>query len=166
MLSYKHYESSHTSRANSLLQQQYYDHAGGFVVFHERLIAFLVPATLGYLLIRLRGRRPPSSRLARHSGFVAATVATATIMLGFALMMARVLLGLPQRLRWLPWTYDFYPSVGYVVMGSWLGLVFTGRWKRDRLWFEVPGLILGACWIATALIEWFGLALRVNVYRT
>lgn len=131
----------------------------------RRAIAMLIPLTLGYMLVRLRGRRPPSPRMARHPGFVAATVATAAIMLGLALNLAKLLAGKRIRPDGYPWVEDFYPSVGYVVLGSWLALMFTGRWRRDRLWLEVPGIILGFAWIATALAEWVGLGLHLELFR-
>lgn len=139
-----------------------------FLLLHlwlRRVIAMLIPLTLGYMLVRLRGRRPPSPRMARHPGFVAATVATATIMLGLALNLAKLLAGKVVRPDGYPWVVDYYPSVGYVVLGSWLALMFTGRWRRDRLWLEVPGIILGFAWIATALAEWVGLGLQLELFR-
>ncbi len=134
-------------------------------LIHAMTIAVLIPATMTYLAIRLRGRRPPTPRLSRHQGFVAATVATATIMMGLLLNLAKLMMGFPSHRMNVHWVMTFYPSVDYVVLGSWLSLMFTGRWHRDRLWFEIPGIILGAAWIATSLIEWFGLALHLELYR-
>ena len=139
-----------------------------FVLVHlwlRRIIALLIPLTLGYMLVRLRGRRPPSPRMARHPGFVAATVATATIMLGLALNLAKLFAGMRVRPENYPWVADYYPSVGYAVLGSWLSLMFTGRWRRDRLWLEIPGILLGWAWIATALAEWAGPTLQLELFR-
>ena len=51
-------------------------------------------------------------------------------------------------------------NVGGVVAGVWLTLALSGRWRPRRDALDALGILLGACWIAAALltyVAWTGL---------
>ena len=42
----------------------------------------------------------------------------------------------------------------YTILGGWLVLILSGRWRPDRSWIDRAGTAIGAMWIAITVVEW------------
>jgi hypothetical protein len=43
---------------------------------------------------------------------------------------------------------------GALILGSWLTLAFSGRFRREPGWIGRLGMFIGSCWIGAHLISW------------
>ncbi len=97
--------------------------------------SFLMPATLGYLVIRLRRPRPSLDRIALQPGMVANAAMAVIIALVFWLEVDQPALGLWVEL-----------AVLLVMPLSWIVLAVSGRWRREPGWIDRLGVWVGAGW--------------------
>ncbi len=75
-----------------------------------------------------------------------------TLWLGFKTLLLVLMLGVPQK-RPLVKAYlgDGVAIVSWAapaVDGTWLLLMFSGRWRSERGWIDPLGRTLGALWLA------------------
>lgn len=130
--------------------------------FAQTLCALaLAGFTVALLVLRLRRPRPARLRLWRQPG-AAALLASASVLglmtAGSAVLLARV--GWPS-IDDLIWNNGapLFPLPGAAVLGVWITLAASGRWKAERSWIDRSGRAAGAAWVLL-----FGLSLGLH-YR-
>ena len=108
---------------------------------------------LALLLIQYRRPHPRRGRLARRPGHAACCAAAVALALGAGHQLARLAWPNPARVP-----FSFYQlwitvsvQVGPTVLGAWLLLVLSGRWRADPGWVDRLGRLLGSCWIGWML---------------
>jgi hypothetical protein len=110
----------------------------------------LMIASVTMLVIRLRGRRPRRRRLWRQPGLAASAGATLGILVGFAGSLAKWTVSANPQL-WLAHISQFFfearPFVAPGVLGAWLALSLTGRWRSERSAIDRLGRLLGLLWL-------------------
>jgi hypothetical protein len=121
-------------------------------------------AVAGLLVVRLRGPHPPWRRLARQPGLVAAIAAVVGLLPGAAwsAILLRFRAGVALRFNFTEWwmlLVDFVPAV---VLGSWLALALSGRWRAEPGWIDRAGRLLAVYWIVCfAVKEFYRLAMEL-----
>lgn len=127
-------------------------------------ITDLVGIPLAYLLtlaaptmvvLRLRQPRPPRRCLWRQPGMVASVAATVGLLMGLAHFGETTLAALNP----LSGKLSFYftrvtPYAAPSVVGAWLALRLTGRWRSERSGIDRLGRLVGWLWLVEfALVE-------------
>jgi hypothetical protein len=116
--------------------------------------------TMGMVAIRLRSPRPALRRVAREPGFVACAMATLVVAAHALALWAgahlenRFSYAAPKLLHEVCRNaFALLAShAGWAVLVGWLTLALSGRWRGERCWIDRLGRLLGAYWIATALL--------------
>ncbi|WZO98151.1 hypothetical protein EP7_005207 [Isosphaeraceae bacterium EP7] len=146
----------------------------------ERGLVYLASWSVGLLLIRLRGPRPPMHRLMRQPGAVACMSATAAtvVVLAWSTYRSFAELGwtLPRPAGesagglggWLLAAFAAYahavrdiaaPRLGATVppavLCAWIVLGAGGRWKPEGTWIDRLGMAIGWLWLAEVAVEPF-----------
>jgi hypothetical protein len=111
--------------------------------------------TLAWLWLRMRPPRPARPRLWRQPGAVALGAAGAV--LGLEALGCAILVGI------VGWgsVEDFLgshagpllPLPGAAVVGSWVTLAASRRWRAERSWVDRSGRALGAAWVVLAALS-------------
>jgi hypothetical protein len=119
-----------------------------------RTAAFFVTAgpvilveTLGFIAIRLRQPRPPLRRLMAQPGMMSCVASVC-----FLTFLATFLIIASEKAGWpLGGLAEELPApVGRVVATSWMILLLSRRWRFERGWIDMLGVILGCYWIVSA----------------
>jgi hypothetical protein len=144
----------------------------------ERILPLLLPWSIALLTLRLLRPRPRVRRLAQQPGLVASVCAT----LAFGLLATWLVLpagsgrAVPGYLEdnfdyWFPtphlWALpDAFragyaaPLVSFTILGGWVGLALSGRWRPEPSWIDGVAQLVGLLWISVTLIHWLGDCLR------
>ena len=115
----------------------------------------IVAAGWMILLLVLRYRRPcpHRGRLARRPGHVACCAAAVALVVGGLQELVQLASPRPD----IPFSFQTLwiivsMRVGPTVLGAWLLLALSGRWRADRGWMDRLGRLLGCCWIGWMLL--------------
>lgn len=119
---------------------------------------------LALLLLWTRPPRPRRGRLARQPGYVACFVAAVALVVGSLVGLGQYALRdwkfgpfvfphgnfgpLIFREFWITASVPVRPAV----LGAWLLLALSGRWRADPGWMDRLGRLLGWCWIGWHLL--------------
>jgi hypothetical protein len=113
----------------------------------------VVSLTIAVLFLRLRQPRPRLRRVFLQPGAAACATATLAFMVAIVLIMSLWAAG-----STLVHTYNVFVASGqiasYTIMGGWLVLILSGRWRPDRSWIDRAGIAIGAIWIGITVVEW------------
>lgn len=114
----------------------------------------VVPACLGWwtLAVFVLGLLPPRRRfrrLARSPGWMASSAASLAIVLGFVwlLVVGKIQ---PFAIREGNVFVGFQNEISFAVIGAWLAMATSGRWRAEKGWIDRAGRALGLAWMATA----------------
>lgn len=118
----------------------------------------LVAWTFALVAIRLRAPRPGFRRLARQPGFVACGAAAPAALLCAGSGLGFLVSG--SRFRVGPASFIGYtPELCFSVVGAWLALAASGRWKAEPSWIDRTGRAIGVLWIVSNVLHWIRLVL-------
>jgi hypothetical protein len=124
---------------------------GGVVLawVDERIPLAIAPLTVAVLLLRLLPPHQPRRLYFREPGFVACATASFFVSAAIFSLMLGVVQG--AEFWWGLRIYRTYwmPTVGPSVLGAWLLLFASGRWRSERSWVDRLGRYLGFLWIIT-----------------
>jgi hypothetical protein len=113
-------------------------------------LEFLTPAIL---IIRLRQPHPSLRRLGRQPGLIACVVVTVALALDSVRVASIWSRG--SGILWVPTVLvDYAQHVGFALMGGWIALLLSGRWRSEPGWVDRLGRLLGINWIAVAVLSW------------
>lgn len=119
----------------------------------------LMPLTLAFAVIMLRGPRPRVRGLLQRPGTAACMAAAAAILVMIARMWIKVYAmhrrkGEPFELRLLyHWIVSSHVRVGFAVLGAWVALLLTRGWRPQPSWVDRSGRVLGLGWLALTLFH-------------
>lgn len=114
--------------------------------------------TFTWLVLRLRGPRPPWRRVACLPGTTAVLTAAFSLTL-FAPFVVMILLAAARRLGsyselWKESAAGMIelaalstPVIGFSILSAWVLLVVQRRWRCERSWLDRMGRALGMAWI-------------------
>jgi hypothetical protein len=141
--------------------------AGVWVQFwFEKWISPMLGAlTVGLLVIRLRRPRPPFCRLFQQPGVMALTLSTLAMFLEGLIVLGSYLVSATGIFSRYPPHFNYPLRLsellqeatslgGTLILGSWLTLALSWRFRCTPEWIEQVSILLGACWIAAFLIPW------------
>jgi hypothetical protein len=138
--------------------------------FYELLVFFLVPWTLAFLILRIRTPRPSLRRLGQSPG----TSACLTVLIVFVLGLVEVLTSWGLAVIWLRLKHQDVATatevllevtkqssirVGPSIVAIWLILALIHRFRLQRDWIELLGLILSIGWIVLIFEQPIAIAL-------
>lgn len=121
---------------------------------------FLTMLTPAVLLLRLRRPRPRRFAMFRQSGMAACCAAIFPIAMSLACFI-RETAGRSGELQdplstgvaGLHFQYMGLYRVGLWVLGSWLALFLSGRWRPERSWIDRLGRTLGIGWLVVLIVD-------------
>ncbi|MDG3006866.1 hypothetical protein [Paludisphaera mucosa] len=125
-----------------------------------RLSAVIGPVvaalTVAAVVVRLRHPRPRLRRLVRQPGLVACVAATIALAMTLVQITPTTIMAIGSGT--LPaWMYDLRVfvarSCGYSVVGAWLALSFSGRWRSERGWIDRFGRTMGVAWLVAVAMD-------------
>jgi hypothetical protein len=117
------------------------------------VIPTLSALTLALLLLRLKKPRPRLRRVFLQPGAAACAVATCVMTLETILQLALRAVGS----RAMPFQFTFMGYAGpasFAILGGWLSLALTVRWRPEPSWLDRAGRAAGATWLVITAIEW------------
>jgi hypothetical protein len=125
----------------------------------------LVTLAVAFLVIRLRRPRPPLRHLWQRPGTIALALIMVTLTLEGLLALASYLsyaTGVVARpgsyinlaVRFSGMLKDATAYGGALILGTWISLAFSRRFRFEPGWIERASILIGSCWIATFLICW------------
>lgn len=120
---------------------------------------FVVPMMAAVIAMRLRRPRPRRGRLVSQPGFVACLAVFASMVPG--LIWVATIHHRPGFQRATGFQQAWIISVRWAdtaVIGAWLALAMSGRWRPERSWIDRAGRVLGLYWVllplAAMAIRW------------
>ncbi len=113
------------------------------------ILAGLVPAVL---ILGLYRAQPSWRDAARGPGLVACFVAVAAAILPIIWFAGMVLIEsrLPYPIYSVPFNNVFgrwMIAAGPMILGAWIALALTGRWRPNSTWTDRAGCVLGLCFV-------------------
>jgi hypothetical protein len=138
------------------------DHWSIILEVLEEAPAVVEPSLLAWstavFLLGLRPPRPRFRRLTRQPGWVACGLSLFPLVVHGVIFLSL----LPIR-GWPAFFNHSYllgtwlgVEVGAAVVGAWLVLLFTRRWRAERNWIDRAGRVLGLGWILAFMVaSWF-----------
>ena len=128
-------------------------------------IPSLIAWTLAGLALQLRRPRMRWRRSIRRPGMMACLVATMALGLSASVSATSWLLR-AEEFHFLSWL-SHQIAVGTILTGlavfwCWATLELVGRWRPESSWVDRLGRLLGAAWVAIALV--FGYANRSEIF--
>lgn len=166
------------------MQVPYLDNMTDFIT--QAAAPFLMPASFGLWVIRLRRPRPILRRIGRQPGFAATSAVVLIVTLdvagrlfastGFAFSHLRFIIVDLHLVSWfsmlrstvtavLSWIqtclWYVYPLLGAAVAASWAVMALGRCWRAERGWIDRSGIVLGCLWIIVLVADclsynWFG----------
>ncbi len=118
----------------------------------------VVPLMAAVIVMRLRRPRPRRGRLVDQPGFVACLAVMASLIPG--LIWIATVYHRPGFQRAGGFQQAWVVTIRWAntaVLGSWLALAFSRRWRPERSWIDRAGRALGLYWI---LLPFVMLAIR------
>ena len=129
---------------------------------------FLSPWSLALLILRLRAPRPARRMIRRQPGLLASlAVVSVWVLYGCLATWDRVRritewssVHLMRYSASMPMELDGVVDgvteiTGWIVAAAWITLVIAGACRPEPSWIDRAGRILGACWIAIAVLMTF-----------
>jgi hypothetical protein len=118
-------------------------------------IPYLAALTPAMLILRLRQPRPTLRHVGRQPGMVACTVAT------IAMAIETLWIG---SLLWIGSGFihaetifvGYAQQVSFAVVGAWLALALSGRWRTENSWIDRLGCLFGWLWVGVTVLNWSG----------
>jgi len=127
---------------------------GGWVRILQRqtgLLLFIL--SVSTVLLRLRAPRPNWRRLWRQPGVTACVAATLGILVFAVSKVVSYHAGLKQWEYFAPAAFWYqWPYAGPAVIGAWLALLCTRRWRAERSTIDRLGRLIGVCWLIEFLL--------------
>jgi hypothetical protein len=132
-----------------------------FVSVSREFFGALAPPILGLIFVagvtlatlELRPPRQSFRRLTRRPGFVACLVASVVSVV--QICKHEFLFQLKDRCEFTLWDFllseETWAEVGYAVLGAWILLASSGRWRSNGRISEKIEFALGIIWIASPL---------------
>ncbi len=122
-------------------------------------LCVVVPLMLGTLAWRLRQPRQRLRRIARQPGYVACAAAAVSLIPGMVSYA-----GIYYRPSYFqePWFWLTHWTESTVV-GAWLALAVSGRWRAEASWVDRLGRLLGAYWLLRILLLVAKMVLSVQI---
>jgi len=113
-----------------------------------------LPWMLGLLVLRLRQPHPPRRLLARQPGLVACAAALAGLLPGglWSLSVAEFRGPAWSRLRFPEQWFGVIDFVAPAVVGAWLALALSRRWRAEPGWIDRAGRLLGVFWVVSFVL--------------
>jgi hypothetical protein len=115
------------------------------------ILPMLISLVVAFLVIRLRRPRPPLRRLRRQPGSI---VLALGVFATFVVGLLGLVRSLSLELRPSEMLREATTLGGMLILGSWLTLIFSGRFRCSPDWIEQVSILLGSCWIVTLLSQW------------
>jgi hypothetical protein len=127
---------------------------GGWLRVLQRqtgLLLFIL--SIAMVLIRLRSPRPKRLRLWRQPGMTGCAAAIMGVLV-YAISEALSQLGGRQEWdRFLTGAFWYqWPYAGPAVIGAWLALIFTRRWRAEPGSIDRLGRLIAMCWLIEFLL--------------
>lgn len=129
--------------------------------FIHMALPMLAALSAAALCLRLRPPRPTTRRLVREPGYLASAIACLLVLLS-TIWMLGMLVAAPSTVRPTVMFVTHYDRLGLGILGLWIGLLWTGRWRPRSSWIDRLGRSLGWAWIAIVIISmcrYFALAI-------
>lgn len=119
----------------------------------------VVPMMAALIVARLRRPRPRYRRLIDQPGFVACLAVMASLLPGLVWIATIVHRPGFQRVGGFEQSWAIATNwVDTAVVGSWIALGLSRRWRPEASWIDRVGIALGAYWVllvcATIIIPW------------
>jgi hypothetical protein len=110
----------------------------------------VVPMMAALLAIRLRPPRPRRGRLIHQPGFAACLAIMVWLLLRWIWVATFYYppRSPPPAARFEPLWFEATQYAGEAVVGSWLALALSRRWRPEPSWVDRAGRVLGAYWLA------------------
>jgi hypothetical protein len=51
------------------------------------------------------------------------------------------------------YSFVYHVDVGFAILGGWVALVLSGRWRPEPSWIDRAGRIIGVTWIAAVVLS-------------
>lgn len=112
------------------------------VLANSVVLAFSMPLTVAWLVVRLRRPRPPLRRVWWQPGMLAAEAMAVTFGLAMLVELAQ-----PKGFGITVWVVT--PLMPLPV--AWSALALSGRWRREPGWIDRLGVAIGAGWCLETL---------------
>jgi hypothetical protein len=117
------------------------------------VIPYLATLTPAVVIMRLRQPRPSLRRVGRQPGSIACTVATVAMAIE-ALWIASLLARGSGCINASTVFVGYAQQVSFAVVGGWVTLALSGRWRSEPGWIDRIGRILGVIWIGITALSW------------
>lgn len=117
------------------------------------VIPYLATLTPAMLVVRLRQPRPGLRRIGRQPGMIACTVATVAMAIE-ASWIASLLARGSGFIHASTVFVAYAPQVSFAVVGGWVALALSGRWRSGSDWIDRGGRLLGLIWIGITVVSW------------
>jgi hypothetical protein len=117
-------------------------------IYRNQISLLLAILSLAVVIIRLRSPRPTRPGLLRQPGFAACLASVFALGLGALSQALATHAGMgdwqavPRMIFWQAWPYS-----GPAVLGAWLTLRLTRRWRPERSAIDRLGRVIGWLWI-------------------
>lgn len=131
----------------------------GVIIYWSRQFSFwpgscLAALSLATFFLGLRqGRRSTRRPGMAMSVAVVIAMSVAAVRLPHLLVNSQGALPLRVKEWWLEFWFTLPRLAGFAVAVSWVTLVLGGRWRVGRGWLDRFGVLLGAAWIAMAILD-------------
>jgi hypothetical protein len=117
------------------------------------VIPYLATLTPAMLVVRLRQPRPSLRRVGRQPGMIAC--AAATVAMAIEALWIASLLGRGSGFIQTSTVFVGYAQqVSFTVVGGWVALALSGRWRSETGWIDRVGRLLGLLWIGITVLSW------------
>jgi hypothetical protein len=117
------------------------------------LTPYLAALTAAVLVVRLRQPRPSLRRIGRQPGMVASTTATAAMAIG-GVWIGSLLAAGSRFIRVETIFVGYAQEVSFAVLGAWVALAISGRWRAEARWIDRLGRLVGLTWIGVTVVSW------------
>ncbi len=108
--------------------------------------------TIALLLLRLRQPRPRRGRVFLQPG--AAACAAAIIASTVSAGLTMVIWAMGSRIIHFYNVVSATHVAGYAILGAWLVLILSEKWRPDHRWIDRAGTVIGAIWIVVTIVSW------------
>jgi hypothetical protein len=117
------------------------------------VIPYLASLTPALLIVRLRQPRPSLRRVGRQPSFIACAVAT--VAMGIEALWIGSLWAQGSGFIQASTVFVGYAQqVSFAVIGGWVALALSCRWRPEPNWIDRVGRLFGLAWIGVTALSW------------
>jgi hypothetical protein len=116
-------------------------------------IPYLSVLTPALLILRLRQPRPTLRHVGRQPGMVACTAATIAMAIETRWIGSLIWVG-SGFIHAETVFVGYAQQVSFAVVGAWIALALSGRWRPEKSWIDRSGRLIGWVWVVVTILSW------------